>query len=495
MGIVAKSSLKYSIILYTGIVLGYVNIILIFPNVLTEEEFGLTRILASASAVIAQVAQLGSGNIIMRFHPYLKDDAKNTTLSIGLIISVTGLIIATLLVMVFQDTLIEAYEEKSAMFTDYFYLLIPFLLSLVFYNLFDAYLRVIFKNSVSAFLNFILLRVLWLSVILLYHYDLVDTTTFINLYVLCQAFVAIAAFLYINYLGVFNITLSFSKEKLRELKKMSSFGLFTVLSGISFFLINRLDILMVGKYVGLQAVAIYSIAFNMSSVILVPSQSIARTTMVLVAEAFKKRDFNVLNDIYKKTALNQLLFGALIFILIAVNYNSLMQFLPPNYQDSFYVFILLGLTKILDSAFGVNSAVILNSKYFKYDTMLSLMLLITTVATNMYFIPLLGVEGAALATAISIVAFNIGKYFIIRQKLKLTPFNANYFKALTIYPICYFIPFYIPSTGNVFVDVGVKSSCIITLFTGLVYYMKVSSDFNSLVLMTIGWVTKKTFKH
>ena len=190
MGVVSKTSIKFSIILYIGIALGYVNTVLIFPNVLGDEVFGLTRILFTAAGLIAQLSQLGTGNILVRFHPYLKGDKKNTTLTLGLILSFAGGLISAACLFIFKEQINDVYSEKAKLFTDYYYLLLPAVISLIAFNLFDAYLRVLIKNSFTAFLNSILLRIIWLVIVLLYAFDFYNTDTFINVYVGGQIFVS-----------------------------------------------------------------------------------------------------------------------------------------------------------------------------------------------------------------------------------------------------------------------------------------------------------------
>lgn len=481
MGIVIKSSLRFSAILYIGIALGFLNTILIFPNILTEEEFGLTRILMSASSVISQFALLGTGNILVRFHPHFKNDQKNTTLSLGIIISVIGLILAALFLFIFKPVIVDEYKENSKLFTDFYYLILPFVISLVFFSLFDGYLRVILKNSVPAFLNYILLRLLWLSLVLIYSSGNLSLTSFISLYVACQALVALIALFYIVFLGKLNVSFSFNHEKIKLIRHLMSFGLFTIISGISIYLINRIDILMVGKYIGLEQVAVYTIAFYMSTVIIVPAQSIGRASHVLVSDAFKNNQLNIVADLYKKTALNQLLLGGLVFILILLNYHNIIVFLPELYRESFMVFFFLGLAKLVDTSFGLNGSIILNSEYYKYDTYLSILLLIFTVATNLLLIPIYGIVGASVATAISVIVFNILKFLVVKYKLSMTPFSKNYGVGVLILICTLIIPYFIPKFDIVLLDIIFRSTIVILIFIPAIYYLNISPEINSII--------------
>ena len=48
---------------------------------------------------------------------------------------------------------------------------------------------------------------------------------------------------------------------------------------------------------------------------------------------------------------------------------------------------------------GVSGAIIVNSKYFRYDLYTSLILVLLTISTNYFLILKFGIVGAAMATA------------------------------------------------------------------------------------------------
>ena len=481
MGIVSKSSIKFSAISYFGILLGYLNTVIIFPNLLSEEEFGLTRLIFIAASLISQLAQLGIGNILIRFHPYLKDDKKNSTLSLGIIISLIGIALSATVLLGFDGYIKAYYNEKSALFSEYFYLLLPAVISLIVFNLFNSYLRVLLKNSFAAILESVVLRLVWLGVVLLYGFGYFDTTTFLHIYVAGHISTSIALIIYAAKVKRFNLGFPLDSERWTLFKNMSKYGLVTIVSGLSLFLINKIDMMMVGSYVGLAEVGVYSIALYMSMVIMVPASSISRTTAVLTADAFKSGNSVLIKELYQKTALHQLLLGGMIYLLILINYESLMSFLPDHFKDSFMVFFYLGLAKIVDTGLGINGAILINSKYYKMDTVLSVGLLILSVIMKIYFIPTEGIIGAAFSTALALIIFNIIKYLILKLKLKLSPFTTNYIKALLIIVLPLPVIYITPHFGNFLIDVPLKSGIYLAIAIPLLYFLNISAELNGML--------------
>jgi O-antigen/teichoic acid export membrane protein len=62
---------------------------------------------------------------------------------------------------------------------------------------------------------------------------------------------------------------------------------------------------------------------------------------------------------------------------------------------------------------GNNNAIIFNSKYYQAVLFLGLFLVFMTVSLNMFFIPLYGLNGAAIATLISITLYSLAKLLFV----------------------------------------------------------------------------------
>ncbi|MGE4568573.1 MAG: hypothetical protein AB7C90_05225, partial [Bacteroidales bacterium] len=60
MGKVIRDGFRLSVISYSGAAIGYLNKILIFTNILTEEQLGLVNLLVNVAALFAQGANLGT---------------------------------------------------------------------------------------------------------------------------------------------------------------------------------------------------------------------------------------------------------------------------------------------------------------------------------------------------------------------------------------------------------------------------------------------------
>ena len=73
MGIIARQSIKGTIVTYLGVAIGFITTFFVLTRFLSAEEIGLARVLVDAATLFIGLAQLGTSSSIIRFYPYFKD--------------------------------------------------------------------------------------------------------------------------------------------------------------------------------------------------------------------------------------------------------------------------------------------------------------------------------------------------------------------------------------------------------------------------------------
>ena len=114
MGIVKRNSITITILSYLGIVVGYVNKILLFPNFLSEEQVGLANILVSMAVMYAQFSAMGINSTIVKFFPFFRTPDRRhngfffwTALGVSL-----GFVLFTTLFLIFREPVTEYYAQS-----------------------------------------------------------------------------------------------------------------------------------------------------------------------------------------------------------------------------------------------------------------------------------------------------------------------------------------------------------------------------------------------
>ena len=102
---------------------------------------------------------------------------------------------------------------------------------------------------------------------------------------------------------------------------------------------------------------------------------------------------------------------------------------------------------------------------------------IVVVISNLIFIPIYGINGAAIASLISIIVYNTIRFFLVKIKLDIQPFSINTIKIIAILSVSYFAGHInIFNTEYSLLNIIIRSIQIMTPFIILVLIIKPSED-------------------
>jgi O-antigen/teichoic acid export membrane protein len=480
LGVVKNQAFYNSIVNYLGIAIGFVNLAILFPKFLGEDLFGLTRVMLAVATFYVQFSALGANKMILKFFPFFRtNDGKNRGfLTLVLLVPFLGFLVMTGLYLGFQDGIMAMNVEKSPLFVDYYYYVIGLAFLLLYFSIFESYLQALYKTVFSNFLKSILQRVLWIIGLFLYSFEILTFDQFLLFFISVNGINIIIMVIMLIRMGKWNFATDSRYYKKRVTKLISTYSAFTILSGISNVVVNRIDVIMISSILGLKDVAVYAVAVAFGTVISSSTDAIGRVSFPIIAANIKAKKFKSVALLYSQTAIIQTLFGGFAFVLIWINADVVLGFIGPQYIPGKYVILYLGLAKMIDVATGVNGLILLSSRYYRYDTYTSLMLVIVTIGTNVIFIPMMGIEGAALATAISLVLYNVVKVLLIQWKMKMQPFSVKTIVAFLVLGAVMAIGIYIPTIEHPFLDVVLRSGIVCTVFMVLVLRLKISPEIN-----------------
>jgi O-antigen/teichoic acid export membrane protein len=273
-------------------------------------------------------------------------------------------------------------------------------------------------------------------------------------------------------------------------RQIKSYAVVILIGGGSAVLISRIDVLMITSLMpnGIDTeVAVYSLGFFIASIIEIPRRSISQIATPLIANAWHHNDIAYIDDIYKRSAINQLIVGGGIFLLIWISIDDLLAIIPnPEvYANCKSVVLWIGIARMITMITGLNGEIILQSKYYMFNIVSVVVLVFLIVLFNYIFIPIMGIEGAAIGTCLAILGYNLLKTFFLQQKLNMMPFSWHIAKVLLVGALAY-IPFafWSPAGGGwwlALVNISLKSLVFIFLVTPVLYKLGVSEEMNKLI--------------
>lgn len=493
MGIVKNQAYKNTAISYIGIVIGYMNLVLFYPTYLTTEQIGLFQLLVGLSLVYSIVASLGTPSIISRYFPFHRSDdlTHNGFVHWIVVFSLLGFTLSTLSFLIFKEAIIANYITNAPLFVRYYYFLIPLTFFTVFFNLLESFGKVIYQTIYSGFLREIVLRALTTVAILLLAKGWMDFSQFLIVFISIYGLISLLLLINLAIAGKFSYR--FNKEQFLKIKnkEIVGYGFYTLLTGAIYILLQKIDIIMLGSMIGLSMVGIYSTFFNIATVITVPAKALNRITYQLIADSWKDKNVHNIAEIYSKTSILQMIAGCLLFIGILINKDNLLTIINKNeFTGQFDLFIVIGLSFLIDITGGLNGHIIYSSHKYKLVTALVICTALFCIGLNYILIPLYGGIGAAFSFLISTTLFNFCTWFYIKYRFKMQPFSGKHLLVLGASFIAYIIGANFWKIPNLYLDILIRSGVTTLVFGFIIYYLKVSADLNEKVDRTLGFGRK-----
>ncbi len=483
MGVIQRQGLQSTFITYTGILVGMVSLLVLQPYFLTPEEIGLTRVLFSFSFLVSTVIPMSAGNITTRYFPRFRDAQNKHKGFLGFILlfPLVGCLLALPLLYFLKDWFIGLYSKESELFARYFLWVFPLSVILSLIAIFNNYLFSVFRPLLPALGQEVLIRIFFIVLILLYAAGYMNLTGFIVAYV--GTFVLQLLLLIVQAIRIGHLSLKpdwdfISRPFIRE---MLLYGWTVFLAGIASMAIKLLDSVVLGQFVPLGLVGVYGIASFIPTFIEAPVTALDKVANVRVAHAWEKNDMENIQDIYYKSARYLFLLGGLLFLLVTLNVPFLFRWLPEAYYQGVPVVAILSLGALFNLMTGSNTAIIFNSSRFTSGALALVLVAVFNLVMLYVLIPPFGLIGAAWATCLASLAYNLFKYVFIYARFKLQPFDKRtVYIALSI-GVTYGITRFLPLIGNVIADVATHSVVAGLIYSLLIWYSRAAEDFKQLL--------------
>ncbi|TAF64781.1 MAG: hypothetical protein EAZ55_10255 [Cytophagales bacterium] len=488
MGIVIRQSLKASFVSYIGIFIGAFSTLWLYPKLLKPEEIGLLNLIQGIAFISAGFLQLGASNVIDKFFPQFKnfEQKHQGFLSFMLFYTATGFLLFSIIYSLSTNYWLEWYREKSPEVANYIIYILLFALFIAYQAVLEAYSRAHLRIALPSVFKDIFTRLGVIFLVLFYFFGYFSFFWVIVGYVMVCGVAVLLLIVYLYRLKVFFLV-PISKQYLQKntWQPMLTFAFYIFLGGMSASFTSRIDNLMIGAYLGTAWVGIYSVALYMATVIEIPQRALAQISTPIIAEAWKNNDLKAIQQIYQKSATNQLLLGCYIFLGIWLNIDYVFQLMPNGtiYEAGKYVMLWLGLAKVIDMATGLNGVIILQSNYYKFNLFLAIFLAFLLWFSNLFFIAWYGIVGVAWATFLSMLIWNVIKFLFLKLKFNLQPFDLKTLQAIALVGVVYLIVIMIPKTENAILNIMAQSVGISVLMGIGILVFKISPEAQQLWIL------------
>ena len=415
MGVIAKQSIRGTIVTYIGIAVGIVTTFFVLTRFLTTEEIGLARVLIDAATLFIGLAQLGTNASIIRFYPYFREkdsDEDHGFFFWALVVPFIGFVLFAIIYWACSAPLGVWFGDKSPLFVDYYYFVLPLAFFMLYQTICESTCNVLMHIVLPRAVRELIVRVGLLALYLLYAFRVLSMDGFVI--GLCANYALAATINLIYFFSLKRIVLRPDWQFLRTnpdlVHRYLLYSGFLVLSAVTGVLAPTLSSFFVTAKMGLDTTGIFAIATYMAVMVSVPNRSVSAIAAPQLARAIKENNREECSTLIRQVTRNMLLIGGFILLTIWVNIDLIFHILPngATFATAKNVVLILGVSQLILGTFTICLTALNYSRYYAVSLILSLILTVSAMLLNNYLVPLWGMEGAAVSNLLS-----YGFYFVL----------------------------------------------------------------------------------
>ena len=413
MGVIARQSIRGTIVTYIGIAVGIVTTFFVLTRFLTTEEIGLARVLIDAATLFIGLAQLGTNASIIRFYPYFSDKQSDHGFFFwALVVPFLGFILFAILYWACSVPLGAWFGDKSPLFVEYYYFVLPLAFFMLYQAICESTCNVLMHIVLPRAVRELVVRVGLLALYLLYAFRVLSMDGFVI--GLCANY-ALAAIINLSYFfSLKHINLrpdwTFLRANKSLVRRYLMYTGFLILSAVTSVLAPTLSSFFVTAKMGLDTTGIFAIATYMAVMVSVPNRSVSAIASPQLSRAIKEDNRDECATLIRQVTRNMLLIGGFILLAMWVNIDLIFHILPngATFAQAKNVVLILGVSQLILGTFTICLTALNYSRYYAISLIMSLILTVSAIVLNNYLVPLYGMEGAALSNLLS-----YGLYFVL----------------------------------------------------------------------------------
>lgn len=522
MGVIAKQSIRGTIVTYIGIAVGVVTTFFVLTRFLTAEEIGLARVLIDAATLFVGLAQLGTSSSIIRFYPYFVTKTNSVCQPEGrsvlcqrsglsssddhgfffwaLVVPFIGFILFAIIYWACRVPLGAWFGDKSPLFVEYYYFVLPLAFFMLYQAICESTCNVLMHIVLPRAVRELVVRVGLLALYLLYAFRVLSLDGFVIGLCINYALASLINLCY--FFSLQPICLkpdwTFLKQNISLVRRYLVYTAFLIASALTSVLAPTLSSFFVTAKMGLDSTGIFAIATYMAVLVSVPYRSVIAIASPQLARAIKEQNREECSTLIRQVTRNLLLIGGFILLAIWFNIDLIFHILPNGslYASAKQVVLILGLSQLIMATFSICLTALNYSRYYALSLVLSLILTVSAILLNNGLIPRLGMDGAALSNLLSYGFYYILAITIIVPLGRIRIVDKNWWTILALllglFALNALWQTYLPSL-NIWLDSILRTLVLLGSGALIAYKANLSPEINNFVITSLrhNVITKK----
>jgi len=353
------------------------------------ESFGMFSYIFVLGSILTTIVPLGFNTSIISLIGRYKNQNNIALLSGAIKSSILITCIVSLIISFLLFIFYNLYEIKMKFSLQIISLLIPALgINHIRKKISEAYHE--YYKSITYDLLF------FLSMILILFFIEISFKRFLLIYIIFYYFITIISFSDLIKLHLINILRKKSKYILFKWIKYS-FPMF--ISSFGQLLLTRIDILVIGIFLGSISVGYYSASVRMATLISFSLNVIYIINAPYIVKFFSKKDLSSLKNIIISGTLFSLLFAVPIFAILIIFDSMILDIFGNSYSNYTKPLIILSFGQLVNSFFGMAATALLYTNKGSFYSIVLLFTVFISLIGNYLVVPNYGINGAAYITA------------------------------------------------------------------------------------------------
>jgi len=265
-----------------------------------------------------------------------------------------------------------------------------------------------------------------------------------------------------------------------ETKKLLTTSFSLMFVWIILLLLQWTDVSMIGYFLNSVQVGIYQVAARVSLLMIMFLSAFGTIFAPVISTLYHKRENQKLASTFKTVTRWGLSLTLLVFLVLIASSGEVMRIFGSSFILGTSSLIVLCLGKLVFVGVGVSGFILTMTGHEKLESLNALGVLILNIILNLILIPIFGILGAAIATAISLMLLNVIRVLEVYVFLKIHPFDIKFLKGIfaailtiiLIFPLkyCFF------SNLHYFLNLILTSLAILIFFSFFLFLFKFEKE-------------------
>jgi O-antigen/teichoic acid export membrane protein len=480
---------KKSGFVFTGRIVGKLisfPSLIVITRLLGAEIYGEFVYIRNIVELIAFFTFLGIGDGIVAFIPKLSLNEKKR--EIGSLVSFSFLItLAISTILTFTIMISHRYVARFVLRNQELSTLLLVLAPLLLFNTFNNVSTGVFRGLQRAkpFVisgDIIVPAVFIVMFLILFYLGLRIYGLVIAAYTSMMA-----SFIYrVYHLEKLNVFERIERDNVPLYRETLRFSLPLFLRGFLAIILQRTDRYMIGYYLNTKDVGVYDVALKIGTWSSIVLSSFNTMFGPMISRLYHGGELKKLEQMYKVITRWVVMSNLIAFSLIVIFRQELLQLFGKDFVLGETALLLVAIGQIVNSGVGSAGTINIMSGHPEYALYVNILAAALNIFLNILLIPRLGINGAAIATLVSLAAANITRLVMVYRNLHIHPYDSKYLKVFLCVGVAFLVVFFLNSIFHYhWIAQLISLSFLFLVIYGLGHYLMGFTDEDRMIVRFI----------